>query len=112
MSIDKQIINEVLIGKTHSIDRGETGMAYLFFKNDKIAYLKRGDEAVLRGDWQPSAAGFDVAWQNGPSREWRLDLGDDGLSFSLDGVGLIGVSKDWQNGDLQMLEVEFNEGAA
>lgn len=112
MSVDKQIINEVLIGKTHSIQRGEAGMAYLFFKNDRIAFLKRGDEAAMRGDWQPSAAGFDVAWQDGPSREWRLDLADERLSFWLDGLGLIGVSKNWQDGDLQLLEVEFNEGVA
>lgn len=112
MAIDKQMLNEILVGKTHSIARGDEGMAHLFFLDDKIAFLKRGDEATMRGNWQPSVEGFDVAWQNGPSREWKLSLNDDGLSFSLDGAGLIGVSKDWKTGDTMLLETEFNAGRA
>lgn len=106
------MLNEILVGKTHSIARGDAGMAYLFFKNDKVAFLKRSDEAAMCGDWQPSAAGFNVAWQNGPNREWLLALDDGNLSFSLDGVGLIGVSRDWQDGDTALLEAEFNQGVA
>lgn len=110
MAIDRQMLNEILVGKTHSIARGVNGMAHLFFKNDKIAFLKRGDEGTMRGEWQLSAEGFDVGWQNGPSREWKLSLDDEGLSFSLDGAGLIGVSKDWVDGDAMLLEAEFKGG--
>ncbi|MBL1420097.1 MAG: hypothetical protein COC24_006245 [Alphaproteobacteria bacterium] len=112
MAIDRQMLNEILVGKTHSIARGDEGMAHLFFKDDKTAFLKRGEEATMCGDWQPSGEGFDVAWQNGPSREWKLSLDDEALSFSLDGAGLIGVSRNWQNGDSMLLEAEFNRGAA
>ncbi|MGL1919517.1 MAG: hypothetical protein OCD03_00670 [Hyphomicrobiales bacterium] len=115
MTEDRQLLNEILCGHTHSIWRegngqAEGGMAYLFFKDEKTAFLKRGTEGVLRGSWQPSAQGFDVKWENGPSREWILDKNDLALSFSLDGAGLIGVSENWEMADSQNLEAEFNKG--
>lgn len=112
MTIDKQTLNEILIGKTHSIKRQEGDVGHLYFKNATTAFLKRGDEGAMRGDWEYSANGFNVGWQGGPSREWILDLDGGELSFSLEGVGLMGVSSDWKDGDVEALEAEFDKGAA
>lgn len=110
MTINKQTINEILVGKTHSLDRGDAGIAHLYMKDASTGFLKRGDENVMTGTWEATDKGFNVAWQGGPSREWLLDMTDEGLSFSLDGVGQLGVAPAGKNGDVENLEAVFSGG--
>lgn len=108
MTMDKQTINSILVGKTHSIARGKEGdVAYLYFKSEKACFMKRGDEIPLQGSWQLSEQGFNVQWQGGPSKEWMLELSDGNLTFSLENNVVIGASRNWQEGDVQALEIEL-----
>lgn len=108
MTLSKQEIIGLLVGKTHTLELGPDKLAQIFYASETDTYMRLLDaEAPMSGKWQATEGGYHCDWQNGSSIDWTLKMIDDKLTYIKSDGEIAGSVIASKSGDSAGLKAHF-----
>ncbi|MGD1886705.1 MAG: hypothetical protein ACFB01_06205 [Cohaesibacteraceae bacterium] len=71
--LSASVMGVLMVGATHYVDIGAPREAVIFYQDEQLAHMVLPDGAAWSGVWRLTDTGYHVAWQDGPSGDWRLN---------------------------------------
>lgn len=82
MTLSKQEIISLLVGKTHTLELAPDKLAHIFYQTESATFMQLPDtQTPMRGTWTPTEGGYHCDWENGPSINWTLKMMDGKLTY-------------------------------
>ncbi len=67
-----KILAILLTGTTHYVDVGKGTDAVIYYATPTEAHMTLPDGPTWAGAWSMTGAGYTVAWNGGPTGEWKI----------------------------------------
>ncbi|MEM8753362.1 MAG: hypothetical protein AAGF90_10320 [Pseudomonadota bacterium] len=70
--LTKELLLAFLVGTTHHVDTGKPAEAAIYYEDEDTAHMRLPSGDELSGEWRLTEEGYHIAWEGGPSGEWRV----------------------------------------